>query len=50
MHVIYMSGYGSSVIAQRGVGSELAYLLSKPFTVETLTRKVRTVLDGESIK
>ncbi|HSJ57743.1 MAG TPA: ATP-binding protein, partial [Anaerolineae bacterium] len=48
MHVIYMSGYGSSVIAQRGVGSEIAYLLSKPFTVETLTRKVRMVLDGES--
>ncbi|MBN1661853.1 MAG: PAS domain S-box protein [Anaerolineae bacterium] len=47
MQVIYMSGYGSSVIAQRGVGSEIAYLLSKPFTVETLTRKVRAALDGK---
>ena len=44
LKVLYMSGYTSDVIARHGVlGSETA-LLPKPFTPESLSRKVRGVL------
>jgi CheY-like chemotaxis protein len=44
LKVLYMSGYTSDVIARHGVlGSETA-LLPKPFTQESLSRKVRGVL------
>ncbi|MEJ2210292.1 MAG: response regulator [Anaerolineae bacterium] len=43
--VLYMSGYSVSAIAQHGLVDKEIVLLSKPFTVETLTEKVRTALD-----
>jgi CheY-like chemotaxis protein len=46
LRVVYMSGYGSSVIARRGVAGEPSSLLPKPFSVETLTQKVRSALDA----
>jgi signal transduction histidine kinase len=46
MKVLYMSGYTDPAIVHRGApDGELAYL-QKPFSVETLTRKVREVLDS----
>jgi len=46
MKVLYMSGYTDSFIAGHGVLEAGAYLLHKPFTQETLARKVREVLDS----
>ena len=46
MKVLYMSGYTDPAIVHRGAADgEIAYL-QKPFTVESLTRKVRDVLDS----
>jgi GAF domain-containing protein len=46
LRVLYMSGYAPDAMAHRGVLDEGAALLSKPFTMERLTRLVRAVLDG----
>jgi two-component system cell cycle sensor histidine kinase/response regulator CckA len=45
MKVLYMSGYTDSFIAGHGVLDPGTHLLHKPFTEETLIRKVREVLD-----
>jgi CheY-like chemotaxis protein len=48
MRVLFMSGYTDDAAVRHGViVAEVAYL-QKPLTVETLTRKVRSVLDAES--
>jgi CheY-like chemotaxis protein len=48
MKVLFMSGYTDDATLRHGVrGAELAYQ-QKPITVETLTRKVREVLDGDA--
>ena len=44
LKVIYMSGYTDDVILRHGVGPGIGFL-SKPFTSETLGRKIREVLD-----
>lgn len=46
MKVLYMSGYTDSFIAGHGVLEAGTHLLHKPFTQETLARKVREVLDS----
>src|SRR5216683_2831124 len=46
MKVLYMSGYADSFIAGHGVLESGTHLLHKPFTEETLTRKVRELLDA----
>jgi PAS domain S-box-containing protein len=46
MKVLYVSGYTDSFIAGHGVLEDGLHLLHKPFTEETLTRKVRELLDG----
>jgi hypothetical protein len=46
MKVLYMSGYTDSFIAGHGVLEPGTHLLHKPFTQETLTRKVRELLDA----
>ena len=43
--VLYMSGYTNDVIAQRGVLEEGTHFIQKPFSMQTLAAKVRTVLD-----
>ena len=42
---IYMSGYGEDAIAQRGVLNPDIAFLQKPFTTETLGRKIREVIE-----
>jgi CheY-like chemotaxis protein len=45
IRVLFMSGYPGEVIARRGVLDRGVSYLPKPFSVETLTGKVREVLD-----
>lgn len=42
---IFMSGYTANVIAHHGVLDEGIHFLQKPFSLKTLTEKVREVLD-----
>lgn len=46
MQVLYMSGYTDSFVAGHGVLDEGIHLLHKPFTEETLMRKIRELLDA----
>jgi two-component system cell cycle sensor histidine kinase/response regulator CckA len=45
MKVLYISGHDSHVLAQHGLFDPHAPFLQKPFTADTLARKVREVLD-----
>lgn len=47
--VIYMSGYTDDAIVQHGVLDPGMIFLAKPFTLETLARKLREVLDAAPI-
>jgi CheY-like chemotaxis protein len=46
MPVLYMSGYNDDAIVRRGVSVSEAEFLQKPFTIESLSDKVRGLLDG----
>ena len=46
LKVLYASGYTHNVIAHQGVLDEGIEFLSKPYSLETLGRRVREVLDG----
>jgi two-component system cell cycle sensor histidine kinase/response regulator CckA len=48
LKVIYMSGYTGETIARHGVLNQGTRFLQKPFTVKTLMRKVRGILDENS--
>ncbi len=50
MPVLYISGYADDIIEQYGLLESDIALVSKPFTMETLTRKVREVLDSSLLK
>jgi len=43
--VIYMSGYTDNTIVHNGVLEKDVFLVEKPFTPETLVKKIREVLD-----
>jgi CheY-like chemotaxis protein len=45
IRIVYMSGYTENVIVHHGVLEEDVAFIQKPFTIQTLTRKVREVLD-----
>jgi len=46
LRVLFMSGYTDDAIAHHGVLKEGTSLLQKPFTADSLNRKVREVLDA----
>ena len=46
LKVIYMSGYNEESILGRRIGEDGSVLIQKPFSPQTLARKVRQVLDG----
>ncbi|NLH49529.1 MAG: response regulator [Myxococcales bacterium] len=43
--ILYMSGYTEDILGHHGVLDEKTHFIAKPFTIETLTYKVREVLD-----
>ena len=45
MKVLFMSGYTANIVADRGVLEKDVEFLQKPFSVESLARKVREVLE-----
>ena len=49
IRVLYMSGYTDAAIVDHGVFESGTYLLHKPFSEESLIRKVREVLDVEKV-
>lgn len=46
LRVLYLSGYTDAGVVREGLLEGGATFLQKPFTAETLTRKVREVLDA----
>ncbi|EKD37564.1 MAG: PAS/PAC sensor hybrid histidine kinase, partial [uncultured bacterium] len=46
MKVIFMSGYTSNVIGHHGVLDQGTHFIQKPFSIHTLSEKVRLVLDS----
>jgi two-component system cell cycle sensor histidine kinase/response regulator CckA len=48
VRVLYMSGYANDAILHRGLLSQGAPFLQKPFTTTALKRKVREVLDASA--
>jgi PAS domain S-box-containing protein len=50
MRVLYMSGYTDRALGQRGILDPGTFLLQKPYTRDSLTRKVREVLDPEKVR
>ena len=47
IRILFMSGYTSNIIAHRGVLEENVNFLQKPFSIESLSTKVREILDQE---
>jgi len=47
MKVLYMSGYSDEAIVHHGVLEPGTAFLQKPFTTESLMRKLREVLDSK---
>jgi|GEM_PF-2583211 len=50
MKVLYLSGHTDDVLLHHGVSHEEMAFLQKPFTLETLKRKVRALLDASSFQ
>ena len=46
LKAVFMSGYTENVIAHHGVLDEGVHFIQKPFTIETLAKMVRKVLDS----
>ncbi len=46
LRVLYMSGYTDDAVVRSGVEAERDWFIQKPFTVASLARRVREVLDA----
>ncbi len=46
LRVLFMSGFGTDIMAHHGVLDAGTPFINKPFTIEALTRKVSEVLEG----
>lgn len=44
---LFMSGYTADIIAQQGVVDQGLHFIQKPFQIENLARKIRTILDNK---
>lgn len=47
MRTAFMSGYDADVVAHRGVVEEGVAFIQKPFTMHTLTQRLREILDAD---
>ncbi|MDI6796361.1 MAG: PAS domain S-box protein [Desulfatibacillaceae bacterium] len=47
MKILFMSGYSAEIISHKGVLDEGLIFLEKPFSRQTLAKKVREALEGE---
>lgn len=47
LRIIFISGYPENVVTRQGIKEDGMFYLPKPFSLQTLTRKVRHVLDQE---
>jgi two-component system cell cycle sensor histidine kinase/response regulator CckA len=43
--VVFMSGYTDDKVSGHGISDEQGLFLQKPFTIETLSQKVRDALE-----
>lgn len=50
MPILYVSGYASDVTAFHGLPGLAAHVLAKPFGMDTLVRRVRTILDERAAR
>jgi PAS domain S-box-containing protein len=48
MKVLYISGYTDDALGQYGVPTQDSFFLQKPFSLDTLARKMRTLLEGNT--
>ncbi|MCH7766753.1 MAG: PAS domain S-box protein [Acidobacteria bacterium] len=48
MKVLYVSGYTDDALGQYGVPTQDSFFLQKPFSLDTLARKMRTLLEGNT--
>jgi YesN/AraC family two-component response regulator len=46
MNILFMSGYTASVISDRGILKEGVNFISKPFSKQELSQKIRKILDS----
>jgi FixJ family two-component response regulator len=49
MKVLFISGYADDTLINFGILNERTPFLEKPFTPEILLRKVRQLLDGDTM-
>jgi hypothetical protein len=49
MRVLYVSGYTADTIVHHGAHDPNFAFLTKPFSLPTLARKIRSILDSEQI-
>jgi two-component system, cell cycle sensor histidine kinase and response regulator CckA len=47
LRIIFISGYPENVVTRQGIQEEGMYYLPKPFSLRSLTRKVKQVLEQE---